>query len=212
MGEIINGVYIPSNEDLLQHYGKKGMKWKKRKGLPLADTVRDAIDEAEYRSAVKDNNAQENNIQRDIHTLRDKMQKALNSAKSGVRNGKAVNPKEQPAVDAYNKALKDVEDAKKVLADATTDRDVATEKYNAAMAELKESKFRYDRALADYNRLKPVEVKAKKYHASKKNAKRITKSKSPKTGDETALLANMGILALAGYAAAKTNKKRKNNK
>ena len=29
MGEIINGVYIPSNEDILQHYGKKGMKWKK---------------------------------------------------------------------------------------------------------------------------------------------------------------------------------------
>lgn len=121
-------------------------------------------------------------------------------------------PEVKAAVEAYNKALKDVEDAKKTLADATTDRDVATEKYNVAMAELKESKFRYDRALADYNRLKPVEVKAKKYHASKKNTKRITKSKSPKTGDETALLANMSILALAGYAAAKTAEKRKNNK
>lgn len=30
MGETINGVYIPSNEDILQHYGKKGMKWKKK--------------------------------------------------------------------------------------------------------------------------------------------------------------------------------------
>nr|DAN58181.1 MAG TPA: hypothetical protein [Caudoviricetes sp.] len=30
MGEIINGIYIPSNEDILQHYGKKGMKWKKK--------------------------------------------------------------------------------------------------------------------------------------------------------------------------------------
>lgn len=30
IGEIINGVYIPSNEDILQHYGKKGMKWKKK--------------------------------------------------------------------------------------------------------------------------------------------------------------------------------------
>lgn len=29
MGEIINGVYIPSQDDLLLHYGKKGMKWKK---------------------------------------------------------------------------------------------------------------------------------------------------------------------------------------
>lgn len=30
MGEIINGVYIPSQDDLLLHYGKKGMKWKKK--------------------------------------------------------------------------------------------------------------------------------------------------------------------------------------
>lgn len=29
MGETINGVYIPSQDDLLLHYGKKGMKWKK---------------------------------------------------------------------------------------------------------------------------------------------------------------------------------------
>lgn len=30
MGEIINGIYIPSQDDLLLHYGKKGMKWKKK--------------------------------------------------------------------------------------------------------------------------------------------------------------------------------------
>lgn len=30
MGEIINGVYVPSQDDLLLHYGKKGMKWKKK--------------------------------------------------------------------------------------------------------------------------------------------------------------------------------------
>ena len=30
MGEIINGVYIPSQDDLLLHYGKKGMKWRKK--------------------------------------------------------------------------------------------------------------------------------------------------------------------------------------
>lgn len=114
-------------------------------------------------------------------------------------------PEVKAAIDAYNKALADVEDAKKALADATTDRDVANEEYQLAMAELKESKFRYDRALADYNRLKPVEVR--------RTAKIIKKNvgKSPKTGDETALLANMGILALAGYAATKA-KKRKSNK
>lgn len=115
-------------------------------------------------------------------------------------------PEVKAAIDAYNKALADVEDAKKVLADATTDRDVANEEYQLAMAELKESKFRYDRALADYNRLKPVEVR--------RTAKIIKKNvgKSPKTGDETALLANMGILALAGYAATKAAKKRKSDR
>lgn len=114
-------------------------------------------------------------------------------------------PEVKAAIDAYNEALADVEDAKKALADATIDRDVANEEYQLAMAELKESKFRYDRALADYNRLKPVEVR--------RTAKIIKKNvgKSPKTGDETALLANMGILALAGYAATKA-KKRKSNK
>ena len=30
MGEFINGIYIPSQDDLLLHYGKKGMKWKKK--------------------------------------------------------------------------------------------------------------------------------------------------------------------------------------
>ena len=30
MGEIIDGVYLPSQDDLLLHYGKKGMKWKKK--------------------------------------------------------------------------------------------------------------------------------------------------------------------------------------
>lgn len=123
-------------------------------------------------------------------------------------------PEVQAAVAAYEKALKDVEDAKKTLADATVDRDKANEEYNLAMANFKESKFRYDRALADYNRLKPVEVK--KHQTSKKTSKRFAKTnksvKSPKTGDETALLANMGILALAGYAATKAAKKRKSDR
>lgn len=30
MGETIKGIYIPSQDDLLLHYGKKGMKWKKK--------------------------------------------------------------------------------------------------------------------------------------------------------------------------------------
>lgn len=52
MGEIINGVYIPSNEDILQHYGKKGMKWKKKKG-PTPEEEIDQNDAA-YHSAKKE--------------------------------------------------------------------------------------------------------------------------------------------------------------
>ena len=52
MGEIINGVYIPSQDDLLLHYGKKGMKWKKKK----APTPEEEIDQndAAYHSAKKE--------------------------------------------------------------------------------------------------------------------------------------------------------------
>nr|DAR66502.1 MAG TPA: hypothetical protein [Caudoviricetes sp.] len=48
MGENVNGVYIPSNEDLLLHYGKKGMKWKRKDGsagsLGALDEVVDSQD------------------------------------------------------------------------------------------------------------------------------------------------------------------------
>nr|DAS91331.1 MAG TPA: hypothetical protein [Caudoviricetes sp.] len=52
MGETINGVYIPSTEDILQHYGKKGMKWKKKKAM----TPEEEIDQndAAYHSAKKE--------------------------------------------------------------------------------------------------------------------------------------------------------------
>lgn len=52
MGEIVNGVYLPSQEDLLLHYGKKGMKWKKKK----APTPEEEIEQndAAYHSAKKE--------------------------------------------------------------------------------------------------------------------------------------------------------------
>ena len=52
MGEIINGVYLPSQDDLLLHYGKKGMKWKKKK----APTPEEEIEQndAAYHSAKKE--------------------------------------------------------------------------------------------------------------------------------------------------------------
>lgn len=52
MGEIINGVYIPSQDDLLLHYGKKGMKWKKKKS-PTPEEEIDQNDTA-YHSAKKE--------------------------------------------------------------------------------------------------------------------------------------------------------------
>ena len=52
MGEIINGVYLPSQEDLLLHYGKKGMKWKKKKA-PIPEEEIEQNDAA-YHSAKKE--------------------------------------------------------------------------------------------------------------------------------------------------------------
>lgn len=53
MGEIINGVYVPSNEDLLLQYGKKGMKWKKRKN-PLAEASEALTEDLAYAADKKD--------------------------------------------------------------------------------------------------------------------------------------------------------------
>lgn len=52
MGEIINGVYLPSQEDLLLHYGKKGMKWKKKKALTPEEEIEQ--NDAAYHSAKKE--------------------------------------------------------------------------------------------------------------------------------------------------------------
>lgn len=128
MGEIINGIYIPSNEDLLQHYGKKGMKWKKRKGLPVAGAVRDAMDEAEYRSNVADNNERTNSIQRDIGTIKNKMAQSLGAIKSEVRNGKTKNPKEQHYLDKYRSLVKEYNEAYKRLDEARGSRKRVEEK------------------------------------------------------------------------------------
>nr|DAR94974.1 MAG TPA: hypothetical protein [Caudoviricetes sp.] len=52
MGETINGVYIPSQNDLLLHYGKKGMKWKKKKAMTPEEEIEQ--NDAAYHSAKKE--------------------------------------------------------------------------------------------------------------------------------------------------------------
>lgn len=128
VGGEINGVYIPSNEEVLLQYGKKGMKWKKRKGLPVAGAVRDAMDEAEYRSNVVDNNERTNSIQRDIGTIKNKMAQSLGAIKSEVRNGKTKNPKEQRYLDKYRSLVKEYNEAYKRLDEARESRKRVEEK------------------------------------------------------------------------------------
>lgn len=127
-GGTLNGVYIPSNEEVLLQYGKKGMKWKKRKGLPVAGAVRDAMDEAEYRSNVADNNERTNSIQRDIGTIKNKMAQSLGAIKSEVRNGKTKNPKEQRYLDKYRSLVKEYNEAYKRLDEARGSRKRVEEK------------------------------------------------------------------------------------
>lgn len=127
-GGTLNGVYIPSNEEVLLQYGKKGMKWKKRKGLPVAGAVRDAMDEAEYRSNIADNNERTNSIQRDIGTIKNKMAQSLGAIKSEVRNGKTKNPKEQRYLDKYRSLVKEYNEAYKRLDEARGSRKRVEEK------------------------------------------------------------------------------------
>lgn len=114
MGENINGVYIPSNEDLLQHYGKKGMKWKKRKGVvgdaaeALAEDLAYAADKRAIDEHVKD-------ALRDKKTVEQNMTDNIRKTKSGVMNGKTLDPSEQKYHDAYMRNAKSYERVAKVL-------------------------------------------------------------------------------------------------
>ena len=97
MGEIINGVYIPSQDDLLLHYGKKGMKWKKgRQGMTPAQA---AMADAEEREANRDYDKEAEKYKKDAAYYQSKI-------KSGVEKGKARNKKEQKYLDKHEEAMR----------------------------------------------------------------------------------------------------------
>lgn len=102
MGEIINGVYIPSQDDLLLHYGKKGMKWKKgRQGMTPAQS---AMADAEEREANRDYGKEAEKYKKDAAYYQSKI-------KGGVEKGKARNKKEQKYLDKHNEAMQNYIDA-----------------------------------------------------------------------------------------------------
>lgn len=97
MGEIINGVYLPSQEDLLLHYGKKGMKWKKgRQGMTPAEA---AMADAEEREANRDYGKEAEKYKKDAAYYQSKI-------KGGVEKGKARNKKEQKYLDKHEEAMR----------------------------------------------------------------------------------------------------------
>lgn len=102
MGEIINGVYLPSQEDLLLHYGKKGMKWKKgRQGMTSAQA---AMADAEEREANRDYGKEAEKYKKDAAYYQSKI-------KGGVEKGKARNKKEQKYLDKHDEAMRNYIDA-----------------------------------------------------------------------------------------------------
>lgn len=97
MGEIINGVYLPSQEDLLLHYGKKGMKWKKgRQGMTPAQA---AMADAKEREANRDYGKEAEKYKKDAAYYQSKI-------KGGVEKGKARNKKEQKYLDKHEEAMR----------------------------------------------------------------------------------------------------------
>ena len=102
MGEIINGIYVPSQDDLLLHYGKKGMKWKKnRQGMTPAEA---AFADAEEREANHD-------YGKDMEKYKKEASYYQNKVKGGVEKGKARNKKEQKYLDKHEEAMKKYIDA-----------------------------------------------------------------------------------------------------
>lgn len=88
MGEIINGVYIPSNEDILQHYGKKGMKWKKH----LKNAANAVIDGVENAANWVDDQTLDKNRERALKDRSDSNKRRINDPKYGKTYNTASDP------------------------------------------------------------------------------------------------------------------------
>lgn len=88
MGETINGVYIPSNEDILQHYGKKGMKWKKH----LKNAANAVIDGVENAANWVDDRTFDKNRERALKDRSDSNKRRINDPKYGKTYNTASDP------------------------------------------------------------------------------------------------------------------------
>lgn len=100
VGGEVNGVYIPSNEEVLLQYGRKGMKWKKRKN-PLAEAGDHLAEDLVYAVDKKVIDKHVEDAARDKKTVERNMADNISKIKSGVRNGKTIDPSEQKYHDAY---------------------------------------------------------------------------------------------------------------
>lgn len=119
MGEIINGVYIPSNEDILQHYGKKGMKWKKKKGAGAQGIgmagLAPAMQSAPYSQEINKNTERLSELYESMtgptsgkyaektKKKRAKIQKEIDDL---LEKNKKLNAKSEKALSFYNKPTK----------------------------------------------------------------------------------------------------------
>lgn len=118
MGEIINGAYIPSNEDILQHYGKKGMKWKKKgegaQGLGMAGLA-PAMQSAPHSQEFNKNTERLSKLYESMtgptsgkyaektKKKRAKIQKEIDELQ---KKNKKLNAKSEKALSFYNKPTK----------------------------------------------------------------------------------------------------------
>lgn len=114
VGGTLDGVYIPSNEETLLQYGKKGMKWKKRKN-PLADAGDHLAEDLVYAVDKKTIDKHVEDAARNKKTIERNMADNISKIKSGVRNGKTIDPSEQKYHDAYMRNAKAYGRVSKVL-------------------------------------------------------------------------------------------------
>lgn len=114
VGGTLDGVYIPSNEETLLQYGKKGMKWKKNKN-PLADVGDHLAEDLVYAVDKKAIDKHVEDAARAKKTVEQNMADNISKIKSGVRNGKTIDPSEQKYHDAYMRNAKAYGRVSKVL-------------------------------------------------------------------------------------------------
>lgn len=110
-------VYIPESiqkKTTLMQYGKKGMKWKRRKSR-LSDILNNLTEDVTWEVDKYHIQSHINEASKDVQTAEKNMADNISKIKSNVRNGKTADKAEQKYLDIYKRNVEAAKKASEVL-------------------------------------------------------------------------------------------------